>query len=112
MLYSRRDFTRMVAGMPLAGIFGRTAAAAPKIDSTIHGVRFGAQSYSFRDLTLEKCIEGMAQIGLGECELFQNHVEDPGVARIRATLRPTPDPAGEMSPRQLLRYWRLNVALD
>jgi len=54
----------------------------------------------------------MAEIGLGDCELFSNHVEDPGAAKLKAGIRPAPDPSGSMSPRQLLRYWRLNVSLD
>jgi sugar phosphate isomerase/epimerase len=112
MDYSRRNFVRMLTGIPIEAVLAKRAAAQRTINSTINGVRLGAQSYSFRDLTLDKCIEAMAQIGLGECELFQNHVEDSGVAKLRASVRPSPDPAGAMSPRQLLRYWRLNVSLD
>src|SRR5262245_58456579 len=112
MDYSRREFARMLTGIPLAAILPGVSEAQRQINSVINGVRLGAQSYSFRDLSLDKCIEAMAQIGLGECELFQNHIEDAGTAKLRAGLRPTPDPAGTMSPRQLLRYWRLNTSLD
>src|SRR5436190_11958736 len=110
MIISRREFGRMLASTPFVAAFQR--ATATKIDSTIQGVRLGAQSYSFRDLSLEKCIEAMARIGLGECELFANHVEDAGIAQLKARLRPPKDPSGTMPARELLRYWRMNTSLD
>lgn len=110
MMISRREFGRLLAATPVISAFQR--GAGQKIDSTIQGVRLGAQSYSFRDLSLEKCIEAMAQIGLGECELFANHVEDAGVAKLKASLRPPTDPSGTMPAREFLRYWRLNASLD
>ena len=54
--------------------------ARAKVDSTIHGVLIGAQSYSFRDLPLDGAIDGMKQIGLGECELAMGHVEPKGMS--------------------------------
>jgi sugar phosphate isomerase/epimerase len=95
---------------PVIAAFQRVAGQ--KIDSTIQGVHLGVQSYSFRDVSLEKCIEAMAQIGLGECELFANHVEDAGVAKLKASLRPPTDPSGTMPARDFLRYWRLNASLN
>ena len=53
-----------------------TGAAKPKmINSKIHGVSIGAQTYSFRDMTLEGCIAAMKEIGLGEAELYNGHIE-------------------------------------
>jgi sugar phosphate isomerase/epimerase len=73
-MYSRRDFGKLaLAAVPLA------AAAAPKINSKIDGVQIGAQSYSFRDRPLDGAIEGMKEVGLGECELFMGHVEPRGM---------------------------------
>src|SRR5664280_2932477 len=86
-MYSRRDFGRIaLASFPLA-------TAMAKIQSTIHGVQIGVQSYSFRDRPLDAAIAAMKEDGLGECELYQGHVE--------------PKVRGEE-----LRKWRLTVPLD
>lgn len=77
-MHSRRDFVRLAMKLGAAAIpLSRLHAA--KIDSTIHGVLIGAQTYSFRDLPLDAAIDGMKQIGLGECELFMGHVEPKGL---------------------------------
>lgn len=67
-------------------------AAFAKINSKIDGVMIGAQTYSFRDRSLDACIAGMKEAGLGYAELYQKHVE------------PT-DP-------KLLPAWRKNPPLD
>ena len=73
---SRRDAGKVLlagcAGLlvPRQRLFGQE-----KINSVIRGVQIGAQSYSFRDRPLEACIEGFREVGLGECELWQGHVE-------------------------------------
>jgi sugar phosphate isomerase/epimerase len=86
-MYSRRDFAKLaLAGVPLA-------SALAKINSTLHGVRLGVQTYSFRDLPLDGVIKAMVDIGLGDCELFSPHVEP------------------RMS-REDLRKWRLTVPLS
>lgn len=72
MTISRREFTRF-------GL-GAVSAAAPlvgKPDSKIHGVRIGAQTYSFRDRSLDDCIKAMADIGLSYAEVWSGHI-DPG----------------------------------
>jgi sugar phosphate isomerase/epimerase len=68
---NRRDFGKLAAG-------ALTAAAvegARKIDSKIAGVQIGAQTYSFRDRPLDACIAAMKEIGLGEAELYNGHIE-------------------------------------
>jgi sugar phosphate isomerase/epimerase len=120
-MYSRRDFGKLaLAGLPMAVAFAR---GSTKIDSKINGVRVGVQSYSFRTLSLDDAIKAMAQIGIGECELFSGHVEPrlgppPGGG-------PRPQPGAELTPEQReamreamrkrqeeTRNWRLTVSLD
>jgi sugar phosphate isomerase/epimerase len=71
--------------------FGKLAMAAfAKIDSRIHGVTLGAQTYSFRDRSLDACIAAMQEVGLGEAELFQGHIEPKDAAALPAWRRNPP----------------------
>ncbi|HEY1336129.1 MAG TPA: sugar phosphate isomerase/epimerase, partial [Bryobacteraceae bacterium] len=89
-MHSRRDFGRLaLAVWPAAA----SLRAAKKIDSKVDGVQIGVQSYSFRDRPLDEAIAAMKEIGLGECELYQGHVEG--------------NKRGEE-----LKQWRLTVPLD
>lgn len=65
--------------------------------STFAGVRIGAQSYSFRDRSLDEAIAGFVEVGLGECELFSGHLE-----RVD----------GQRRDREDLRQWRLTTPLS
>jgi len=88
-MLSRRDFHRLaVAALP-------ASLAAGKPNSKIHGVQLGAQSYSFRDRSLDEAIKGMVEVGLSECELWQGHIE--------------PKKAGG---REAIREWRLTTPMD
>lgn len=70
-MYSRRDFGRIaMAAAPLARLYG-------KVDSKVAGVQLGAQSYSFRDRPLDDALKAMVEIGIGEVELYQGHIEPP-----------------------------------
>ncbi|HML16213.1 MAG TPA: TIM barrel protein [Bryobacteraceae bacterium] len=65
--------------------FGKLAAAAfAKINSKIDGVTLGAQTYSFRDRPLDACIAGMKEVGLGEAELYNGHIEPKDPAALKA----------------------------
>jgi len=86
-MYSRREFSKLaLAALPAAAAFAR-------INSKVHGVQIGVQSYSFRDRSLDDAIKAMVEVGLGECELFAGHVE-PKMSRAD------------------LRQWRTTVSLD
>jgi len=70
-MYSRRDFGKIaLAAAPLTQLFG-------KVDSKVNGVQLGAQSYSFRDRSMDEALKAMTEIGLGEVELWQGHIEPP-----------------------------------
>ncbi len=85
-MVSRREFSKLaLAAIPVAALGG--------IDSKIHGVQIGVQSYSFRDRALDDAIKGMVEVGLGECELYEGHVE-PKLSR------------------DDLRKWRTTVSMD
>ena len=87
-----RHLNRREFGLSMLGV--GVAAAAPKVNSVFHGVAIGAQSYSFRDRSLDEAIQAMKDIGLGVCELYQGHVEPKGVSR------------------EELRKWRTETPLD
>ncbi|SRR5579864_8594615 len=87
-MYSRREFSKLaLAALP-------AASALARIDSKVHGVQLGVQSYSFRDRSLDDAIKAMVEIGLGECELYDGHVEPRHVSR------------------EELRKWRTTVSMD
>jgi len=94
-LMTRRDAGKWLA----AGVAGLAASRAPLwgadwIDSVFAGVQIGAQSYSFRDRPLAEAIKGYQDVGLGECELWEGHVEP------------------QTGDFQKLREWRLSVPLS
>jgi sugar phosphate isomerase/epimerase len=91
-MYTRRQFGRIAVAAPAAAAFAQTRR---EIDSVVAGVRLGAQSYSFRRLPLDEMIRAMAELGLGECELFSPHIE-PKVAREELRKWRLSAPPGEM----------------
>jgi sugar phosphate isomerase/epimerase len=86
-----------------------SAMLAKKIDSTVHGVQFGLQSYIFsgiglpHDSILDLTIKTMVGCGLGECDLFAPLVEP---AQFRERIR-----AGDEHAREELARWRKTVPL-
>ena len=74
-LISRRDAGKLLmAGSAGLWAVNRNGWTAEYINSVIRGVQIGAQSYSFRDMDVDACIEAFKTVGLGECELFDGHV--------------------------------------
>src|SRR5215472_3126360 len=73
--------------------FAAALLAAPaRIVSIYSGVAVGAQSFSFRELPLDRAIDAMRELGLGYAELSQRHVLPS-------------DPAA-------VKQWRTSVPLD
>jgi hypothetical protein len=123
-MYSRRDFGKIAAAaLPLSAAFGA------KINSKVNGVQLGAQSYSYRDLSLDDAIKGMVEDGVGACELFAGHVEPPALGHAPAIAPRGPggrgrgrgpqDPAtmaaareAQQKARETLREWRKTVDLS
>ncbi len=87
-MYTRRDASKLILSAVPAGVW------AAKPASLIRGVAIGAQSYSFRDRSLEEAIKAMTEIGLSYCELWQGHVEPRKVSR------------------EELRKWRLETPMS
>jgi sugar phosphate isomerase/epimerase len=70
-MHSRRNFNRIVLGAAGA------ASLCAKPDSRVKGVLIGAQTYSFRDRSLDEAIKAMSDIGLSYAELWSGHLEPP-----------------------------------
>jgi hypothetical protein len=102
-----------------------SAMLAKKIDSAVHGVQFGLQSYIFsgiglpHDGILDLVIKSMVECGLGECDLFAPLVEPADLwERIRAGAPARPgEPvtaqaaAARAQAREELAKWRMTVSL-
>ena len=83
-MLSRRDFSSLMLAAPLA---------AAKVNSTINGVMLGAQSYSFRDRSLDEAIRGYQEVGLQYVEMYSGHIEP------------------RKASREEVRKWRTSVPL-
>jgi len=79
---NRRMFGKLAAAAFAPGV--RVYADKTKINSRIEGVTIGAQTYSFRDRPLDACIAAMKEIGLGEAELYNGHIEPKGKDELAA----------------------------
>ena len=92
---SRRDMGKLLAAGTAGLLVGNGSAKSMNyINSVFAGVQIGAQSYSFRDRGLDACIKAYQDIGIGECELWQAHVEPQHLSR------------------EEMRRWRLTVPLS
>jgi sugar phosphate isomerase/epimerase len=96
-MLSRRDLGKLaLAALPLRG------TAAKKIDSVVHGVQFGLQTYVFsgiglpQDGILDIVVKSMVASQLGECELYA----------------PLVVPADVPQAREEQAKWRMSVSLD
>jgi sugar phosphate isomerase/epimerase len=105
MLTRREWGTLALGGLAVAALpGGARGAKAKKIDSRVKGVLFGSQSYSFRDRSVDDVVKGMAEVGLGTCELWQAHLEPKELyPRIWS---------GDKEAREQLRQWRITTPLS
>lgn len=125
MACSRRDvFSLALLATPLAG---------PAWGARTKAVRFGVQTYSFRDMLptpgdmVDKMIAGCREVGVGMVELFEPTIQPPafsahapwafvGGAPTQASLygRPPegPPPADVLENRARIRQWRLETPLE
>src|ERR1035441_5392181 len=77
--------SRRALGKLTLGALSIPAMAAKKIDSVVHGIQFGLQSYIFTRIGLpqeslvDTVIASMVECGLGECDFFAPLVA-PGLA--------------------------------
>jgi sugar phosphate isomerase/epimerase len=99
-MFTRREFATLVVSS-LAVRFKSDSAVAQTKGSMINGVRVGAQTYSFRNLTrppdgdmVDVLIKAFTECGLRECELWSPQIEPAKV------------------PREEVRRWRVETPLD
>ncbi|MEP7338381.1 MAG: sugar phosphate isomerase/epimerase [Acidobacteriota bacterium] len=78
---TRREWNKLALGGLAAAALPFEIAAADKLNSKIKGVQLGAQSYSFRDRSLDEAIRAYADTGLSCCELWAGHLEPKGLNR-------------------------------
>jgi len=108
MYSTRRDFGKVA----FAGL--STARALAKVNSTVSGVRLGAQTYSFREFDhdgiVEAIIKAMAEVGLGECEIYSPQLELASAVATGGGRAAQNDPA-RLKACEDLRNWRLTVPM-
>jgi sugar phosphate isomerase/epimerase len=110
---TRREWgTLALGGLAAAGALpaaALTAAAQRRINSRFKGVLLGAQSYSFRDMSLDDMLGAMAEIGIGSCELWAGHLEPKEVIYKSWGAKSEKERA---DARAELRRWRLDTPLS
>jgi sugar phosphate isomerase/epimerase len=93
-------FSRRELGKLTLGALSMSAIAAKKIDSVVHGIQFGLQSYIFTRIGLpqeglvETVIASMVECGLGECDFYAPLVEGAASLDSFRTVRKKFDDAG------------------
>ena len=113
--FSRRDLGRLVVGVPLSLAMARQTRTPL---TTVNGVVFGVETFSFHDLPpsgdpalIPTIIRNMQALGIAECEIMSGHVEPYPSAMTGwwVQSRRAPDFA---RLRDEARHWRLTVPMD
>ena len=117
-MYSRRGFCSLALGaLPWT-------MASQKIDSRLHGIQWGLQSYSFMGAPMEGIldlvIKAMVDAGLGECDIYSPMIEPPELSAIAGAgsggsgRRATPPQAGRTARTgsPTARQWRATAPLS
>src|SRR5258706_5415822 len=120
-MLTRREFGKLgLAGFIMGRPEGRPLRSVGEatINSTVNGVRLGAQTYSFRDLphapggdAIDPIIKALVECGIGECELWAPQVEPIFSSGARGARGAPPSPEA-IKAREDLRKWRLETPLD
>lgn len=114
MRMSRRDLGKIVASVPLALAASRQARPV----TTVRGVVFGVETFSFHDLPpsgdpalIPTIIRNMKALGIAECEIMSGHIEPYPSAMTGwwVQSRRAPD---FPKLREEARQWRLTVPMD
>jgi sugar phosphate isomerase/epimerase len=112
---SRRDLGKLVASVPLSLAMARQTRTPP---TTINGVVFGVETFSFHDLPrsgdpalIPTIIRNMQALGIAECEIMSGHIEPYASALTGwwVQSRRAPDFS---RLRDEARQWRLTVSMD
>ena len=114
MTHSRRQFVKLCG----AAVPSLTLAQAPPPASTIAGIPFGVETFSFHDLPpagdprlIPTLIQDMKETGLTECEIMSGHVEPMGSYATGWWVATRRDP-GFPKMREDARRWRLSAPMQ
>jgi hypothetical protein len=119
-------FSRRGLGKLALGVLSMPAVAAKKIESVVHGVQFGLQSYVFSgiglppDGVIDMVVKSMVESRLGECDLYAPLVEPAqfwdliraGGPAGPAVAVPPEVAAARAQAREEISKWRMSVSLD
>jgi sugar phosphate isomerase/epimerase len=118
MLYTRREMARLLAGVPLWLAMTRQAGRETAAVTTVNGVVFGVETFSFHDLPpsgdpqlIPTIISNLRALGIAECEIMSGHIEPfPSVMTgWWVQSRRAPD---FKRMREEARKWRLTVPMQ
>jgi sugar phosphate isomerase/epimerase len=112
-MHTRREFARLLVSLPLSAGFAQSSRG-----STIAGIQFGLETFSFHDLPpagdprlIPTIVRNMRELGLDECEIMSDHVEPWGSYATGWWVQSRRAP-GFQQMRDEARRWRLSVPFD
>ena len=112
-MHTRREFAKLLVSLPLSMGFAQSSRT-----STIAGIQFGLETFSFHDLPpagdprlIPTIVRNMRELGLDECEIMSGHVEPWGSYATGWWVQSRRAP-GFQQVRDEARRWRLSVPFD